>query len=68
MKLTICRDKDGLYIREIANNTDQKIPCDCGSKAASWHGDPCGLRVYCCDLCWDALDANKFTRRRRNGT
>ncbi len=27
-----------------------QIPCDCGSRDATWHGDT--MRVYCCDVCW----------------
>ncbi len=27
------------------------IPCDCGESNASWHGDPCGHREFCCEKC-----------------
>lgn len=29
-----------------------KVPCDCGSRNASWHGPESGLRTYCCEACW----------------
>jgi len=28
----------------------KKPPCDCGNENASWHGDHCGRREYCCDI------------------
>ncbi len=30
----------------------KKPPCDCGNENASWHGDHCGRREYCCDKCF----------------
>lgn len=30
--------------------------CDCGNKNASWHGDRCGRRIYCCDKCWKKVE------------
>lgn len=28
------------------------VPCECGSKDATWHGDEYGSRIYMCDKCW----------------
>lgn len=34
---------------------ETRIPCACGSLNASWHGDRIGLRSYCCDSCYEAM-------------
>lgn len=32
----------------------QKVtPCECGSTEPYWHGPADGLRIYCCDACWE---------------
>ena len=31
------------------------VPCPCGSMSAYWHGPSSGMRVYCCDGCWQAM-------------
>lgn len=40
----------------------KKPPCDCGNENASWHGDHCGRREYCCDKCWQAKHISSCPR------
>lgn len=38
-------------LKATATTNNDKPRCDCGL-SASWHGDKCGRREYCCDECW----------------
>jgi hypothetical protein len=44
-------------------------PCECGSLEPYWHGPKIGLRVYCCDACWErggcTIDGWEKDRERR---
>lgn len=48
-----------IVIRRTAaqsQNLSAKIPCECGSKSASWHGPRDGRREYCCDACYRGFE------------